>query len=843
MLETLAAQEQKFPFTWLNRFEKEMAGSLVVNLLPQAEVGQYQLDFKVLWFDPDGKQITDPGQMPFLWLSKQYFDLFPVKELICSSFEQKKIFNLVFQTSEKLNLRVLNGYVGKFKISAVFQYALSREDYNSGKSELIELIGAKKIVIEASASHVQLNPNDEKDIAGGTKQTVKPTTDNSRAVKNLFESYQKIRLRVKNFEDRKDIAEIDRPSYRLDLESLSANIESEKMLLNPDSLPEDTYQLYREQYNHLSDIVLNLRTADLKFRSSSTGPGQVSDPSNRSSIDDSLRAIIRSRIEPIVHRQVDSLNNLVISQKSIALEISVIMAKAKRSFADNPKVDTLMNNHALIKKAFLNLTINHESSWNTYRIDIGILRPVREIEAFHTLFLKGQSDLQSAIDLFDNGVAAMKSDQVETPWYMSNRFLWTGLLGVLLLVFVSAIWNNRRNRRILKEQLSMIELSSSNGQQGKPVTNGVLVNEVKSEYFTIDYHETIPESVVGKMHYHTSAIKSVYQIVQGALSEKKAGDFGGYLFGNQYKLPGKGAAKSEIFVEKACDSRYLRSSISNDVAARADLVDELDELVRQNRKFRLIGWFTGSVDNTMEIPEGLMRIHRSFFKEKWQIGLMLNPGSEVLQGAAFLRRKSGYLDPLPDPAAFVKWDEIYRFALNPSISLKNDNPGADISKKDYIRIALDNTWGDSVVTGVSFEHSLITDITSAAANQAIPRDTYQVVGYLYGTSAMRPSIDGKTSEYEVYIDRFIELSNELSPRELPGLSLIGWWGQSNVDVMNYLQSAITYHEQTFREACQISCLANPITGELRIFTRKHSLLMNNNTIETEEYSIKTLLSR
>jgi hypothetical protein len=64
-----------------------------------------------------------------------------------------------------------------------------------------------------------------------------------------------------------------------------------------------------------------------------------------------------------------------------------------------------------------------------------------------------------------------------------------------------------------------------------------------------------------------------------------------------------------------------------------------------------------------------------------------------------------------------------------------------------------------------------------------------------------------------------------------------------VDVMNYLQNAIDYHEQSFREAFQISCLVNPSTGELRIFTRKHSLEMNNSTIETEEYALTSLLSR
>jgi hypothetical protein len=278
------------------------------------------------------------------------------------------------------------------------------------------------------------------------------------------------------------------------------------------------------------------------------------------------------------------------------------------------------------------------------------------------------------------------------------------------------------------------------------------------------------------------------------------------------------------------------------VSARTDLIEELDDLVRQNKKYRLIGWFTSSADNSLEIPEGLMRIHRSFFKEKWQIGLLLNPGSDILQGAGFFRRRSGYLDPMPDPAAFVKWDELYRFAVNPTSVAKNESNGSGRKEKSYSRISLNTTWGDSVVTAVNFDPAVVREIIAAAAIQAIPKDNYQVVGYLYGEVVPQPVADGKTSEYEVYVDRFMELNNELTPRELPGFTLLGWWGQSDVDVMTYLANAVKYHEQTFRDSHQLACLVNPATGELRIFTRKHSLEMNNSTIETEEYQLNSLLS-
>ncbi len=841
ILVNVFAQEKDFSFTWLNRSEQMMAGNITVNLPAQPEEGLYELDFTVIWFDPDGNPIHETSQMPFLCLSKWDFDILQEQLFKCTSFEREKPFNLIFQSFGKLNLQVLNGYEGDVELIARFQYALTRELYESGRSEKIDLMGTN--ALKMSFRVKSRKPALETDIAAGNKRKMNGDITNLAAMRNVADHYQKIQLQVKDLEDHESIVEIDRPNYLQDLEAISASIGNERILLNSDSLPADTFQVYRERYSRLNDDVSDLRTAYLRFRILQSDLASGSDLSTSLRKNDSLRNLIRIRIEPMVHSQVDSLTLIATDQKSIAFEISALIADVKGYHMGNPRVKSLILSHGSLKKVFLDLKLTHENTWDNYRIDIDGLMPVSEIEDLHATFLKSQNDLQSAIDQFDNGAAMIVSDPMETPWYLSNRFLWVGLFTVLLLVVASAIWSTSRNRKILKERLTFLERENSRKQQEKYLVNGIFSNEVPNEYFTVSYEETIPESVVGKIHYHTSSIKFVYHLVQGALLERKGGDFGGYLFGNQYKLSGKGTAKNEIFIEKACDSKYLRSSINNDISARAELIDELDELVRQNKKYRLIGWFTFSADNSMEIPEGLMKIHRSFFKEKWQIGILLNPGSDVLQGAGFLRRKSGYLDPMPDPAAFVKWDELYRFALNPASSVKNDPEGRDKKEKDYSRIALNTTWGDSVVTAVNFDLPVVGEITAAAAIQAIPKDTFQVVGYLYGTAAAMPAAEGKANEYEVFVDRFIELSNELSPRDLPGLSLIGWWGQANVDVMNYLHNAVDYHDQSFREAWQISCLMNPSTGELRIFTRKHSLEMNNSTIETEEYALKSLLSR
>jgi hypothetical protein len=841
MFTIVVAQEKKFSFTWLDASEKKLAGTLNVSLAPSNGDGLYQIHFVVTWFDTNGNPILDVNRMPLLYLSKYDFDMLPSQFVRCSYFEQKKPQPLIFPSSGKLSFQVLGGYQGEVSLVARFQYALSKELYESGKSELIDINGKNSLKIEFPVRSGRVA--EDTDVAGNATKTVQPAGYDAAFLRSVAGSYKRTLTRVREFEDFKPAEGVDRKDYLEELELLSAGIEYEKSLLNSDSLPADTFQLYRENYNRLSEAVLDLRTDYLKFSMNRSGLASGSDPGKRLEQNDSLRLLVRNRLEPVFKDLADSLEKLSDRHQSAALELSTIMADPGINLEKNSAAATLISIHDSVKQVFPSLRLAHETAWKNYRDDIDLLMPVREIEVLHNSIVDGQNDLQSAIDQVDRALAVVRAREPESPWYLSNRLVWLGLLIVLILVFVSAIWSTSRSRKILKERLTVLENGNPGFNLFKARTAGILEDKVPAEYFTTDFQETIPESGIGKVHYHVSSIKSVYHLIQGALLEKKGGEFGGYLFGNQYKLPGKGTYKTEVFIEKACDSKYLRSTISNDINARADLVDELDELVRQNKKYRLIGWFTSSVDNTMEIPEGLMKIHRSFFKEKWHIGILLNPASDVLQGAGFMKGKSGYLDPLPDPAAFLKWDELYRFALNPQNTNNANAESPELNGREYSRTALNNTWGDSIVAAVNFDQAVVGEITAAAANQAIPKDTYSVVGYLYGTVRTLPAADGKVSEFEVFIDRFIELSNETAPRDLPGFTLIGWWGQASVDVIHYLQDAVDFHEQSFREPHHISCLVNPTTGELRIFTRKHSLEMNNSTIETEEYSIKSLLSR
>jgi hypothetical protein len=833
------AQERTFSFTWFDKDEREMSGMLTTTLNAQPAEGQYRIDLNVTWFDRSGNPITDNARKPVLCLSKWDYELIPGGKVTCTTFGSRQVSSLVFPESEQLNIQVQKGYEGPVTLTASFLYALSKEKFESGKSEKVDFRGSGLIRYDFTVR------NPEKQLTGNNPKRLENIQHEFDPVyqRGVARRYLDLYQKVQEINKISDAAVMSQPGYLQELEALTLEIENGLMLLDPDSLPADSLAYYREAYNRINRQVLDRRSAFVRQKLSATDLISDAEKAVRARRNDSIRQAVQLRTEPVFRRQLDSLDQLILDEKALAVEIQARMERKGGGQDGGPELDSLMSGQNRVRNVLENLNASHDNEWSNYRIDIDGLLPVREVENLHSTFVKLRNDLESTISQADANLAGLTGESGATPWYMSGWVIWVALFTVLALVFVLAVWSTVRSRRIVAEQITSIEQQSASGGIALRVKGGGnFSDEISGEYLTIDYREPIPESVVGLVHFHHSAVKSIYHQVQAALLEKRATAFGGFLFGNQYRLTTGRSASSELFIEKVCESAYLRSSISNDNNARADLVDEMNRLVGENRKLRLVGWFTSAADSSMEIPEGLMKIHRTFFKEKWQVGVLINPASDVLQGAAFLRRSTGYLDPLPDPAAFMNWDNLYRQVLSPAGAARKDPAVQETRKKEYAVTDLNNTWVDSIVTRVFFDKQAAADILAAAAQQAIPRETYQLVGYLYGKVTTRTLPEGKGNEYEVYVDRFIELTNEPFPRELPGSLLLGWWGQAQVDILTYLHLAIAFHEQTFPEHYQMACLANPATGELRIFTRKHSLEMNNSTIETEEYTLNSVLS-
>ena len=75
---------------------------------------------------------------------------------------------------------------------------------------------------------------------------------------------------------------------------------------------------------------------------------------------------------------------------------------------------------------------------------------------------------------------------------------------------------------------------------------------------------------------------------------------------------------------------------------------------------------------------------------------------------------------------------------------------------------------------------------------------------------------------------------------MPGSQLVGWIKFDENEIFESLKTAIPYHTDVFKAAHHIAVLVNSQTNETRFFSRKSTMEMNNNTIETEEFNLDSL---
>ncbi len=856
------AQETHFPFYWNPSNTTKQAGDISIRSSVQPDGQTFLLDLSVTWFDRDGKPITDLAIMPWLYLSWVDLEILPQNSLKCVSTERNRRFEIAFQTSGKLVFLAQDNFSGNARIKLRFRYALTKDDYLKANLEKIATDRSNEIEVLLSVPPREKQPDQDKLIANQGKQDVL-NTNLLRQIRDQFISLQsrvdgfKMRSNRENVEERARLlaSNINKPgsqraisalatdisAFISDIDICLADIDQSRGFMNQEGVPVDTVAAYLKGYAILRDEAVGLKSQYFRINLNSVNPESsgIANPIDLNR--DSLLSALQNKYSPVLTRQRDSLYLLEVEYRKVASALTSVLQDGRKRQIRSSETDSLIQQHNRLGIQISRLREEHSQYWTFYRNDIAGMDFIQSIEKLRGDFTEFDFTLNESFKsveklLSDNREILNKPQADSSSWA-----IWLGF-GIILIVFiVMALRNANVNKRIKKGEVRILENGTIAIQPAKTGDSNIFSEGVPEGYYTVDLVETMPDSIIGRIHYSNAAIKSIYQLIHGAFMEKKPGDFGGYLFGSQYKMGANGNSRFEVIIEKACSSKCLRSDIENEMGARADLVDELDELVRQNKKYLLLGWFTSSADSTLEMKEGLMKIHRTFFKEKWQIGINTNPGSGELVSAVFLRRRSGYFDPFPDPSSFIRIEELYQFAVNPPYASKDMQPAANRQMTDYSKLEFNPTWSDTTVRSISFYKDMAVEIKQASALVSAPLESFQIVGYLYGSFNSTGATEPKSMQYDLFVDRFIEPTNETTPREIPGLTLLGWLSQGKSEIFTYLPAAISFHTQYFREPYQIACLSKLPEGELRVFSRKSSLEMNNSIIETEEFNLRQLL--
>ncbi len=856
------AQENRFPFYWNSSNSTKQAGDVSVRITAQPDGQTFLMDLAVAWYDKNGNPVTDPVIMPWLYLSWVDLEVLPSNSLKCISSEKNRRFEIAFQTSGTLIFLVQDHFAGNARIKLRFQYALTKDDYL--KADLEKILTDRGNEIEVLVS-VQEREK-QTDLASQAASQGKPAVLNPALLSRISEQYKTLRSRIdglklrktsENVEERARLlnSNMNRPgtpkaisalasdisAYITDIDICLADIDQARGYMNQEGVPLDTVAAYLKGYAFLRDEAVELKSMYFRVNLTPRNPEAegISNPidANR----DSLLTVIRNKYSPVLTRQRDSLYLLEAAFREVAIPLAAVLQSGRKRQIRSDETDSLIQQHERLGIELSRLREEHSQHWTFYRSDIAGMDLIPDIEKLRGEFTAFDLTLNDSYKSLEKLIADNREILSKTQVISPNWAIWTGFGLILILISVLALRNSYVSRKLKNGEVRILENGTVAIQPAKTGDSNIFSEGVPDGYYSVDLAESMPDSIVGRIHYSNGAIKSIYQLVHGAFIEKRPGDFGGYLFGSQYKMGANGNSRFEILIEKACSSKCLRSDIENDMGARADLVDELDELVRQNKKYLLLGWFTSSADNTLEMKEGLMKIHRTFFKEKWQIGINTNPGSSELVSAVFLRRRSGYFDPFPDPSSFIRIEELYQHAVNPPAFARENQPAASRDLTDYSKLEFNPTWSDTMVRSVSFHKEVTREIKQASGLVSVPLESYQVVGYLYGSCHSTGLNETKSIQYDLFVERFIELSNESNPREIPGLTLLGWWSQGKSEIFTYLPAAISFHTQSFREPYQIACLSKPPEGELRVFGRKSNLEMNNSVIETEEFNLRQLL--
>jgi len=859
-----------YSFTWLDKSGKELTALLRLELT-QAEAEElFRLKFNVTWYDEASEPIGPAKSPPLLYLHKLYFRLDPGRNFKCITFEETSQTEIIFSDNSSLIIQVLGQRPSAMGIECSFFYGFSQTAINQGDMQRIRTAAGSSVRHTFSLP----KPRQVRITEGQNTNTTPPSA--SSYTQNLEKKVLEFEIRFESFvNDRIDSRlvnilkdewvdgplpgtsqtmidsvkrlaqdEVNRSRLILsDLASFIGELEVFRQTILKDSLDSGKFGNIQSSITRLIDQAGQKRSVFYSYRLDLETGSSIFTPVPDDNFADSVINEARNRYGLIFKRQNDSLQRLEIMHAWLGDEIKKYLDTPKGRLRNNPEVDSVFMLHEKLSEWISSLRDQHEQDWRRYRDQTFALSLIPEIEQVHSEFVKEADSLSNHVKNLDLRIAEL-TVKIDRPGILaSEAFLYAGsvFLGLILIYFFVRRTFKRTIREVIPTATALPgengQLKVSPSQPGSGVFDPVFLQE----YYTIDYTQNIAESVIGKIHIHTGVIKSIYQIIQGALVKKNPDDLGAYLLGSYYRLQVGDQSKYELMIDKMVPSQAIRHNPTGSSLAKADLVDEMDEVMKLNKKFLLLGWLTATSDPTLGMSDLLVKMHRTFFREKWQIAVHVNPVSHDLQSAFFIRRKTGYFEPYPDPAAITKWDALYQYAVNPPfVSAVSQMPDEE-ALKNYNKLDFSKSWTDSMIRSIGFAPDLKQQINLAAQNHAILSDPYVVVGFLYGhfvESDAKNQRQGK--QYDVIVQRFVEAQNGSAPREIPGLQLLGWWATGKTDLLDWLSQASQYHDKYFNDAYQVCCLHHLLTGELRIISRKQNRELNNSPVELEEFNISAL---
>ncbi|GEM_PF-6979814 len=865
----LQSQESRYHFTWLSDPDHQRAGVVVMSYYPSPSLEQLVVKLSVEWYNDDGYRIPASGNLPFLYLSYIGLEINPSPAINCETFADQAVYQIFFQENSELVFNIVDNLSTNILLSFSFQYAFSESDISNGRTFSLGLPSETKINLEVPFDILLKNEDDSatqpedqaaiivrekceelnsylaslshaKDLIRRKSDSLSPEILISSFSNEIAGLQAGDSVRIRRISDELQIKHTELAQIVADVDSILPRISYARDLINSDHIPPDSSSGYFLQTENIRIEVGSIKRSFIDYRiqirNLVNNIGVHDIPANF----DAERILLSNNYLPVFQIQLDSVKQILVNHNVNMLALEPELHQLPAMAVDNGSLDSLVGIHNMLKAQLSSIRVSHQESYLQYLSRTASLGPVAEIDIEHRKFEESFLIASSAFDQTDVQVERHRQKIDKIASRGDYRVLWYGGGGLLILILLIIVQQIARNR---KRAVGVNTDSDSIRRKGMKGSLSLLDDFDDESQRTNDLYPLIPakipDQVVAEIQFSFRAIKAINQVVQGAISRKVPLDFGGFLFGRQYKATGIDVGQSILMIDQIVFSSTIRDSIESGIDSGEDLVDELDRVVSQNKTSVLLGWYSAVNNATLEMNEELMKIHRTFFREKWQIAILVNPGTATLAASMFLRRKSGFFEASPVKENLFNLEDLYQYALNPPLNTPADSPVKhDLS--EYISVNLNDNWCDSIVQKVSILPDILVNLQKDREIVDLKLLSNVAAGYFYGNVETTNSSNGK-DEYIVFINRFVEVTNGDLPREIPGSNLIGWLYFGDTEASESLKEAIPYHENNFSESYQVCVLVNISTNELRVFSRKHSLEMNNNVIETEEFNLLNLI--
>lgn len=856
------SQETEHKIIWQNLEEERQVATIYVEIKAFPDKAEFLVNFRVQWLNSNASLITNSKDKPFLYLSEYHIEATGNSGVFCKTFTDPDTYDLWFSDNDSLRFGYNSKSIEKIELDFEFQYALSEEDVSLGKTYKLDFAPGSKLNVIIPANNLKredkLLDQDTDTDPTPNPELIKLCSDLDSGIINLFTKTDILGNKIDSLNYQHQITQLDADLSSLsDLDSVRINqikkdlkqkmlvstgiineiddlLATEKALrkmLRGDLLPSDSIDQYQVRIGGLSRRIKvyldDFSSHRNRIRGLQSNFGETTFPS-----DSELQMeILSGDYSQIFENQVDSLKQLKTDHESLLKILNPIIGELKSGMSDRTDLDSLMLIHNRIKEDNLEIRNSHRSSFGEYLDRTSETGSIRALEILHNNFERNDDLNTQQFTRLESDIDEMERIYAENQNKRDLTLIWVG--GILLLVILVFVILRSLSNSKTKNKISLSTVGN---------TPNVLDFEAELTNSSIAYYpfkvSSKSESVVHEVNFSFRAIKAINQIVQGAISKKSPMEFGGYFFGHQYQTGDKGPGKYVVIVDQVVSSATIRPNFVPGVSESEDLVDEMGKLVSQNKKMSMLGWFSSSSDDDIEMNEDLIKLHRTFFRDKWQLAVLVNPTTDNLHSAIFLRRKSGFFETIPGEDYHLNIEDLYQYSLNPPIE-SQDVSVEKFPEDQYRTIILNQNWSDSIVQKISFHESVVESVMKELGNK---RFTNQVAsGFIYGKVEL---IDEKSGNVDIllFVNRFVIARNGEAPRQIPGMSLLGWINLGEKEIFESLKVSLPYHKIYFPKTHQISMIVNTLTKEFRIFSYKHNLELNNNIIETEEFNLDEIQS-